>query len=189
MALFKHNINKQITLSMVELGDADEIFSVVDSSRNYLRHWLPWVDSNTSSADTRNFIKFALQQYADNVGLHCCIRYENKVAGIIGYHRIDWSNKTTELGYWLGVNYQGRGIMTKCCKVLTDYAFTHLKLNRVEIRAADKNIKSRAIPERLGFTYEGNLRDAEWLNDHFVNNVVYSMLQDEWSEHEPYNYG
>ena len=70
--------------------------------------------------------------------------------------------------------------MTKVAKALTDYAFTHLKLNKVEIRAAVENKKSRSIPERLGFVYEGTLRQAEWLYDHYVDHAVYGMLADEW---------
>lgn len=63
---------------------------------------------------------------------------------------INWSNKTAYIGYWLGEEFQGNGIMTKVAKTLTDYAFNELNLNKVEIRAAVENEKSRAIPERLG---------------------------------------
>ena len=63
--------------------------------------------------------------------------------------------------------------MTKCCKALTEYAFRELKIDRVEILA--NNLKSCAIPERLGFVKENTLVDAEWINDRFVNNIVYSM--------------
>jgi ribosomal-protein-serine acetyltransferase len=177
---FQHNVDSSTVLSLVELEDAEEIFALVDTSRNYLRKWLPWVDFNTTSEDTKMFIYSARQQYADNKGFHCCIRHKTRVAGVIGFHRLDWTNKTTELAYWLGKQYQGQGLMTKCCKFLTDYAFNHLKLNRVEIRVSSANFKSCAIPERLGFIKEGTLRDVEWVNDRFVDNVVYSMLFKDW---------
>lgn len=59
--------------------------------------------------------------------------------------------------------------------------FNELKLNRVDIRAAEENIKSRAIPERLGFVCEGQIRQAEWLYDHYVNHIVYGMMAAEWN--------
>ena len=174
-------VDANIFLSLVELKDADEIFALVNSSRSYLREWLPWVDLNKTSEDTREFIKSAQQQYSDRNGFHCCIKYKTKIAGIVGFHRIDWTNQTTELAYWLGEGYQGLGLMTKCCRVLTNYAFAfdNLNLNRVEIRA--NNLKSAAIPERLGFSQEGILREAEWVNNRFVDNIVYSMLQKDWN--------
>jgi ribosomal-protein-serine acetyltransferase len=75
--------------------------------------------------------------------------------------------------------------MTASCGCLLDYAFRNLGMNRVEIRCATGNTRSRAIPERLGFKEEGTVRQAEWLYDHYVDHVVYSMLRDEWCEKNP----
>ena len=54
------------------------------------------------------------------------------------------------------------------------------ELNRIEIRAAVGNARSRAIPERLGFKQEGTLREAERVGDAYLDAVVYSMLGSEW---------
>jgi len=70
--------------------------------------------------------------------------------------------------------------MTASCRACISHAFTELKLNRVEIRCAVENRKSRAIPERLGFRFEGTLREAQWLYDHFVEHALYGMLAREW---------
>jgi hypothetical protein len=51
---------------------------------------------------------------------------------------------------------------------------------RVEIRAAPENARSRAIPERLGFTQEGTLRQVERVGDRYLDNVVYAMLAEHW---------
>jgi ribosomal-protein-serine acetyltransferase len=61
-----------------------------------------------------------------------------------------------------------------------DYAFSGLKLNRVEIACATENKKSQAIPKRLGFTEEGIARQAEWLYDHYVDHIVYGLLASDW---------
>ncbi len=70
--------------------------------------------------------------------------------------------------------------MTKVSQALTNYAFSYHKLNKVEIRVAEENHKSRSIPERLGFVNEAKIRQAQWLYDHYVDHIVYGMLADEW---------
>ena len=53
-------------------------------------------------------------------------------------------------------------------------------MNRVEIKSGEANVKSRAIAKRFGFKHEGNLREAEWVNDRYVDHAVYSMLKHDW---------
>ncbi len=179
--MFIHSIDENTTLALVEMRDADELFALVDASRMYLREWLPWVDASVSVEDTKAFVHAAQQQYARGDGFQCCIRYKGKIVGIIGFHRVDRFHKNTEIGYWLAEEYQGRGIMTACCRSFVDFAFREYKPHRVEIRVAVENQKSRAIPERLGFTHEGTLHESEWVNDHFVDGAVYAMFERDWS--------
>ena len=107
---------------------------------------------------------------------------------IVGWASMSaWSDRcayadTAEISLYVREEYQGKGLITKVAKALTDYAFNHLKLNKVEIRAAVENKKSRNIPERLGFVNEGSIRQAEWLYDHFVDHIVYGLLEEEWNE-------
>jgi RimJ/RimL family protein N-acetyltransferase len=117
---------------------------------------------------------------AANNGFQAGIWWNNQLVGCIGFHSIDWSNRKISIGYWLAQGFQGDGIMTNARKALVDIAFDHYGLNRVEIRAATDNHKSRTIPERLGFDNEGCIREAEWLYDHFVDHIVYGMLAAQW---------
>ncbi len=99
---------------------------------------------------------------------------------MIGYHTIDWENRSTALGYWLGKEFRGRGLATAACRALVDHAFEDSGLNRVSIACASENEKSCAIPERLGFRREGVQRQSAWLCDHFVDHAVYTALSCEW---------
>ncbi|MBS4537281.1 GNAT family N-acetyltransferase [Clostridium sp. D2Q-11] len=180
--MFKYVIDSDIELRLLENRNSEELFELIDSCREYLRDWLPWVDSSTSYEDTKKFIEITMKQFASNEGFQAGIWYKGEIAGVIGYHKVDWSNKSTSIGYWLGEKYVGKGIMTKACRAFIDYALIDLNLNRVEIRCAEYNQKSRAIPERLGFIEEGMIRDAEWLYDHSVNHIVYGVLANEWKE-------
>jgi ribosomal-protein-serine acetyltransferase len=179
--MFEATLNSELQLRMLREGDAEGLFRLVDANRQHLREWLPWLDANTTPEHSRQFIQSTLRQQAGDQGFVCAIILRGRMVGLVGYHPIRWSNKSVELGYWLSRDAVGQGIMTRCCRVLVDHAFFVLGLNRVAIPVAVGNIRSRAIPERLGFKQEGVTRDAEWLYDHFVDHVLYAMLKKDWN--------
>lgn len=176
-------VDENIVLKLLEIKDARELFQLTDNAREHLREWLGWVDTTATVDDSRAFIEHAMQMFEAKKELTTGIFFKGILVGVAGFNRFDWSNKIATIGYWLSDSYQGHGIMTQVADALTDYAFHQLGLNRVEIRAAYENKKSRAIPKRLGFVEEGQIRQAEWLYDHFVDHVVYGMLANEWIKH------
>lgn len=178
--MFHHIVTRDLELKLLEPSDAAALFALTDDSRDFLRPWLPWVDSTKTVHDSQAFIVSTLEQFAANNGIQAAIISKGRMAGVIGFHAIDWANRRTSIGYWLGEKFSGRGIMSAACRAMVDIGFRENGLNRVEIRAAVGNVKSRAIPERLGFHCEGIARQAEWLDDHFVDHAVYAMLAEEW---------
>ncbi|ABR47623.1 GCN5-related N-acetyltransferase [Alkaliphilus metalliredigens QYMF] len=178
--MFKYIVDKEVEMKMLDINNGEELYKLIDTSRYHLRKWLPWVDGTKNVEDTKAFIEMTKKQFASNNGFQAGIWYKGSLAGVIGYHNVDWTHKSTSIGYWLAEGYEGNGIMTKATKVFTEYALVELNLNRVEIRCAEKNHKSRAIPERLGFTNEGMVREVEWLYDHYVSHVIYGMLASQW---------
>jgi ribosomal-protein-serine acetyltransferase len=95
-------------------------------------------------------IRLTRRQVADNDGFQTAIVCDGRIVGAVGFHGIDWDNRSSSIGYWLDAGHQGRGIMTSAVRALVDHALRGWELNRVEIRAAPDNRRSRAIPERLG---------------------------------------
>ncbi|GMQ64664.1 GNAT family N-acetyltransferase [Vallitalea maricola] len=178
--MFTYTVDKDIELRILETRHTEECFNLINSEREYLREWLPWVDNTKEIKVVKKYIESGLKQFSNNDGFNCGIWYKGEYAGVIGLIGINWGHKSTSIGYWLGSKFVGKGIMTKSCRVLIEYVFKELGLHRVEIRCAEENIKSRAIPERLGFTEEGKVRESEYLYDHYVNHIVYGILDKEW---------
>jgi ribosomal-protein-serine acetyltransferase len=183
--MFHLVVDDETRLDLLEEQHAPELFALVERSRASLREWLPWLDQNTSVDQTRAFIRATLQRYASRNGFACGIRHKGALAGMVGLHAIDWPNRSTGLGYWLDEAQRGRGLVTRSCAVLIAHLFGDLGLHRVVVECAVGNVRSCAVPERLGFSREGLLRQREWLYDHFVDHVVYGMLSTEWSERRP----
>jgi len=178
--MFRRDIRDGFYLKLLEEKHAAAIFAVVDRDRAYLREWLPWVDLTEDAEDTRKFVQTTLQQFADNLGLTAGIWSGSEYAGTIGAHKIDWLNRKVELGYWMASAFQGRGIMTDACRLLTGHAFEEWELHRVEIHCAPGNQKSCAIPLRLGFQLEGVMREAQLIGRKYFDSNVYSMLARDW---------
>jgi ribosomal-protein-serine acetyltransferase len=179
--MFPFRLNSDVSLELLDLRHAHELFRLTDANRGHLRAWLPWVDSAKNTDDTKAFIRQTRQQLLNDNGFQTAIRDRGTLVGVIGHVGVNWANRSTSLGYWLSQDAQGRGIMTAACRAFTSHSFDAMKLNRVEIRCATENRRSRAIPERLRFTPEGTVRQAEWLYDHFVDHVIYGMLASEWN--------
>jgi ribosomal-protein-serine acetyltransferase len=180
-----HKISDRQELHLIQATDAEELFALTDSNRDYLRTWLPWLDWITEVADTQKFIQSSLQQFANNQGFVAVIRAEGSIAGVIGYNEIDWQNQIGYIGYWLAASYQGQGMITTSCQAIINYGFFKLNLNRIVIACASQNQRSRAIPDRLGFKHEGTAREAEWLYNHFVDHEIYALLKRDWQQPTP----
>lgn len=174
------SINENLNLQFINASHAQDLFNLTDRNREYLREWLPWVDFTKSVNDTTEYIKICKDQYNLNNGFQLIIKYNNEVAGILGLHYINHVNKHTEIGYWLGSNYTGKGLMTMSCRKLIDYCFETLNLNRVAIKCASENYRSQKIPVRLGFKKDGILRQEGFLNGKHIDHILYSMLKEEW---------
>ena len=158
---------------------AEQFYAVIAANRSHLLPWLPWAKEATL-ASTREYYRSSGQRMAVDNGFDALIFVEGQPAGTIGFHYVNWHDGVTSIGYWLAAQYQGRGIMTRCCGRMIDYALDYWQLHRVEIRCAVDNHRSRAIPRRLGFTEEGRLRQAMKLTTGHADVVVHGLLAQEW---------
>lgn len=167
-------------IRVFEESHAEILFQLIERNRGSLRQWLPWLDWSHTPADIAEHIRQSYSRFQQSNGFSAGIWIEGRLAGAIGIHAVDSRHRSSSIGYWLANEYRGAGVMTQSCSAVISAAFRHYRLHRVEIRCAAANLKSCAIPIRLGFTYEGTLREAEWLYDHFVDLHVYSMLEHDW---------
>ncbi|MGD0918925.1 MAG: GNAT family N-acetyltransferase [Thermodesulfobacteriota bacterium] len=177
--MFFRRLNEEIKLSLSVPQYADELFELTDRNRDFLRQWLPWLDKVTKPADTKEFIETQLLRFQRGEALHVTIFYQDKIAGVLAYNQIDQVNGIGYIGYWLAQDYNGKGIITKSAKNLIELGYAYYSLNRIDIRCAVENLKSRAIPERLGFKNEGIIRQAENLYGTYLDHVVYGLLKNE----------
>ncbi len=146
-------------------------------SEPYLKLWLPFAERMQTIEFAENFVKGTMQRNKDGHEFAFIITQNGKVIGRIGVYKMDSQNKIGEIGYWLTEELQGQGIITKSCKTLIHFCFSHLQLNRIEIKCGTENFKSQVIPEKLNFTKEGVLRNGDLLYDKYIDLYLYSLLK------------
>jgi ribosomal-protein-serine acetyltransferase len=162
-------------LSVDHLG---EIWALVEAERERIAVWLPWVDATRTIEDQRRWLE---EVVADERNLEGCgIFVDGSYAGGAGL-RLDPHGLVGEIGYWIGSAHEGRGFVTGATRALIEIGFRELALHRITIHAGVDNVRSRAIPERLGFTQEGVLREEGFGSIGFYDSVVYGLLAREWT--------
>ena len=176
------HVENGLDLQLVGEDDAGELFTVVDSNREYLREWLPWLDATNSFEDEIAFISNSLEEYQKREGVFYTIRLEGRIIGTISLNWIDWGNKAAGVGYWLSKNQTGNGYVTKSCIRLMEHCFDDLSLHRFVLEAAVDNIPSCEIAERIGMRLEGITKDREWLYDHYVDAKLFAITKPEWDQ-------
>ena len=179
--MFSIQVGENLKLALPQPFLAEEIAAVVLENVERLKPWMPWAVDDYSVDSAHEFISGALKAFADTGQFETVIISDDRVIGALGFHNLDMVNRSAHVGYWIAGDYEGKGIVTRCCRVLIDYIFKKLELNLVQINCNVENVRSRAIPERLGFKLEGINRQVELVHGRFGDWAVYAMLRDEWN--------
>ena len=150
----------RVLVRPLRADDAPATWAAIEESREHLAAWLPWVASLRSADDERAVIAHMRARWVLREDLTVGIfdRGSGRLLGGTGLHRINWAVRAFEIGYWVRLSAQGHGYVTEAVQLMTALAFETLSANRVEIRLDPRNVRSRRIPERLGFVLEGTLR-------------------------------
>jgi len=178
VVLFRRPLDNDTELRLMQLYNIDELTRLIEANQEHLSRWFPW--ASQTREERLDYIKSALKSFAEGKGLLAGIWHQGELAGAIDMMHISYQIRKVELGYWLGERFQGKGLITRGCRALIDYAFDTLDLNRIEISARADNTRSRAVAERLGFTLEGTFRQTRRVGDGYGDGVLYSLLKDEW---------
>ncbi len=173
-------VDAEIVLKPIEMSNSEDIFNTIDTQREYLGEWLPFVDRTQEVADTQRYVGSVVEVSEGHLDRVFVIVNKGEFAGIIGFKDTDDFNKKTEIGYWLSEKFQKHGIMTKSVAKLCDVAFNEFGMNRIQIKCAVGNHPSSNIPKRLGFQFEGIERQGEILSGNvFTDLEIYSMLKND----------
>ncbi len=105
-----------------------------------------------------------------------CSKDNEEMVGACGFNNTGKEHKKTELGYWLLPHYWKQGIMIEVIPSIINYAFDILALHRIEATVEIDNLSSKKLLGKLGFKYEGTLKECEFKNEKFIDLNYYALL-------------
>lgn len=154
---------ERLVIRMPRPGDGKVVHAAIMASINELKPWMPFAQKEQSEEDVELNIRSSYISFLhrEDLRLLVFLKDTGEFVASSGLHRINWSVPKFEIGYWIDSRFSGKGYMTEAVKGIADFAFRHLNAKRLEIRCDAKNANSRAIPERLGFSLEGILKNDD----------------------------
>lgn len=177
-------IGERVLVRNYRREDAGQIWEAIDESRDSIRQWLPWEGQHQDQNDTLEFVVRAMARWIlrEDLSLGVFLKDRGRFLGGTGLHRINWSARSFEIGYWLRRTAQGQGYMSEAVRLVTQMAFEDLDAQRVFIRCAEDNHRSSGIPQRLGFKLEGVMRNDICQNGVSHDTLLYALTPEEfWS--------
>lgn len=109
------------------------------------------------------------------------IEADGMACGIIGLLGIDKRNSKAEYYVTMGeASLKGRGIATEASKIILEYAFKDLNLNKVFLYTETENIAAQRLFEHIGFKREGVIRQDLYSRERFVDRIMYGMLKNDF---------
>lgn len=169
-----------ISVVPVRLADAGALARLVSDNIGHLQPFMPKVASLDSLAATEQYLLYAEQARASGTILEWHIFSNERLCGAIRLNHIEPEHGKASVGYFLGEKFQGSGLATASVRAVLQYAFERLELNRIELRCASDNVASQRVAERLGFSWEGLLRQAEKIDGAYLDHFIYALLREDF---------
>ena len=137
-----------------EPADAEALVAAVTESCEHLRPWMPWIKFEPQSVPQREaLIRTWNEAWEDRTEFVMGLFLGDQVVGGTGLH-LRGDVNTVEIGYWMHVDYIGKGIATRVSGALTETAFAIWpEIDTVVIVHDEVNIASGKVPARLGFEH------------------------------------
>ncbi|CAF0870128.1 unnamed protein product [Didymodactylos carnosus] len=169
---------KEAYLKYLEPEDIEELYKLFLVNRDYLSRNIPISSVNTLEDVAKRFGNDLTNPNRVQIGIY----YNNKIVGRCRLTYYPDKNNICDFGYWIGEIYQGLGLITATVKVLMQFVTKQLpQVKRFEIHCGDNNVKSRSVPERLGFKTGGVSNDPQdtiELNGVWIRSIIYSYIRE-----------
>ncbi|QIN78004.1 GNAT family N-acetyltransferase [Rubrobacter marinus] len=138
-------------------------------------------ETHRSLGDAEAFLDLTMGRYGSGDAPDWGLVYkgDGRLIGTAGFVAWEREHARAEVGYILHRDYWGRGLVAEALAAMISYGFEKLDLNRIEARCFAENAASARVMEKAGMTYEGTMRQREFLKGAYRDMKLYAILKDE----------
>lgn len=159
-----------------ELKDADEYIKLNRASIQFYKGLISPTLTRKSFSDY-----ISRCRKADFKGFFICLKDEGTIIGSINLSQIFYGGfKSAYMGFRIGAPFSGKGYMTEGMSLVLKYAFTKMKLHRLEANIQPENIPSIALVKKLGFTKEGFSRRYLKVSGKWRDHERWAVISEDW---------
>ncbi|HUW42057.1 MAG TPA: GNAT family protein [Rectinemataceae bacterium] len=183
--MLTETLRDAISIGLLEKRHAPAMLDFVERGRERFVDWIPFVGKTRDLADFEALIRRFLKMYAEGSGAFYALWDGALMVGMVLIKEIDEEVRQAEIGYMIDLEYEGRGLVKAACLKLIGFLFEDMCMQKIRICCDDRNARSIALAERLGFSLEGNLRRDSKINGNIRNTMHFGLLKEEWSPESP----
>jgi RimJ/RimL family protein N-acetyltransferase len=178
--LFAVRLDDNARLRPLEPWHAEEFLAHIDRARPHVDPWIPWATLSTDLASATAVLQRYADRQAEDTARIYGIWLGGTLVGGVMFTKFDAAAGVCEIGCWLEADGTGRGLVTRACRVLIDWAFGERGVSRVEWWVAAGNTRSVEAARRLGMTRDGVLRKRSPYRGRRHDIEIWSVLSEEW---------
>jgi [ribosomal protein S5]-alanine N-acetyltransferase len=175
---------QRLALRPVAESDVDALWPYVSDPA--LPRQMSW-EAHADREATHAFVRSYIEALAANTAVGWVIEHEGRAVGWIALDDIEWQVRALrldrgELGYWLGPQVWGKGLMTEAATAVVRFGFDTIGLHKVTTRCLADNHASRRVIEKVGFRYIGCAEDDVWRDGRWHALLLYELTSPEWPD-------
>lgn len=174
-------MSSTIRLLPARVSDAAALSSLIAANMAHLGRFMAKVIRLNTLEAAQSYLQAVVESNGEGELLEWHIFDGDTLCGAIRLNHIEPENHKVSIGYYVGHEFAGRGLATASIRAVLRFVFERLEFNRVQLKCASNNVPSQRVAERLGFSWEGLLRQAEMIDGEYVDHFVYGLLRPEFN--------
>lgn len=172
-----------IILRKYEMSFAPMLFeAAIESRGGEFSRWMLWCHENYAIEESETYIEKVIENRRSETEFGFAIfdASNSQFLGDVSLNAFNNNHKFYNLGYWIRVSQQKRGIASAATRILAQTGFEDLPINRIEILAAIENTASQKVAEKAGATREGVLRNRLLIGGRIHDAAMFSFIREDF---------